>query len=231
MEGKCKLCSERTSSAFVRLIVATSSDFQLALHGYSFKLQIVQFNSIQSPLPNAFSWQIHDISVIGLCGPPLWYSPPLNLTCPKILWIWLVPKFSEFDLSQNFRTLQSGSTHNLSFFSWIILVSGGFCRFLDLLSLHCLHCIYKNYITISFCKAVQSSQLCVIPFRFSNWQERARLFTTSAQMEIWFCWDGNMILLRLKYDFAQMEIWFCSDAVCWLLILLIRKYDFPRMEI
>ena len=141
-------------------------------------------NSIQTPLTPCFllTYRPDQLSGIGsILIYKYMFKPPLIFGT------------SEFDLSQNFPTLPSGSIHNFFCLSWIILVSHIFCCLLLFFSLPTRK-LHIDYITISFCKAVQSSQLCVIPFRFSNWQERARLFTTmSAQMEIWFCPDGNMI--------------------------------------
>ena len=133
---------------------------------------------------------------------PLWYSATLNLTCPK-----------------------SGSTHNLSCLSWIILASGGFCCLLFVFLLN----IVVPYYVVRKCKWTISQFLFVKQYKVVNYvlflsdfpigKKEKPIYNECpdgnmifAKIEIWFCPDGNMILPRWKYDFAKIKIWFCPDG-------------------
>lgn len=138
---------------------------------------------------------------------------------------------SEFDLSQNSlhfpKSLSSGSTHNLSLLSWIILAFGVFC-YCFLLFRHC-----RSLDLLSKIAFMKRSTISQFPFEKQYKVVNYVLFLSDfpigkkelaylqrvprwkydfAQMEILFCGDGNMNSLRWKYHFFLMEILFCSDG-------------------
>ena len=97
---------------------------------------------------------------------PLWYSTPLNLTDLNFFKSHLVQWVNTRNISDCFFLVEKNIL-----IRFVIQTCWKIALFMKIFDIK-LFQAFLLAISPLDCKAVQSGQLCVIPFRFPNWQER-----------------------------------------------------------